>query len=293
MWMVEDVPGAYIAVHGRRGPLLRFSCDPALPKPSWTHLATTAGHAVALNMPFDHVHHRGAMLTWSDVNGINFWEEDRGPAVTGRILWRGRHIEHPQADEVTVHGDGDWLQPDGQVLLRQRLAFSARLLPEPGAWRLVVDTYLEACDWAVTFGTPPPYNGFGLRLVRALQVRPQLSDSLGDRAAAGTQGRPAVWCDYSGSLDGGTGPAGVTLISHPANRPHPMPFFVLKGEMAYLAAAPTYDTPHTVLPGQPWRLSFGVVVHEGVANPATCDAWAAALAVARRPLDGVASGCVG
>lgn len=62
------------------------------------------------------------MLTWSDVNGINFWEEHRGSEQTGRIVlteWLERHCT---SDTAEVAARLVWRAPEGAPLVEQRLA---------------------------------------------------------------------------------------------------------------------------------------------------------------------------
>lgn len=277
MRFVEE-PGDHLDLVGPHGVLARFAYGTESPKPAWTHLATLQGDLVTLYRPFDHLHHRGAMLSWSDVNGLNFWEEDREPQATGRIVWRRWLDRVSGPGELAVAAELDWEDPAGQVLVRQHLAFGGTLL-DGGAWMFRVETVLSAPDRPVHFATPPQYNGFGLRLARSIQVRPRILNAAGDSGEDETCGVPATWCDYSGYLDGGVGDAGVTVLSHPGNDRHPVPFFTRSQDMAFIAAAPTYHRECLVPPGASWRLAYGVVVHTGTPTAATCNAWAEQYAV--------------
>lgn len=270
---LQEEPGHHLDLVGPHGVLARFAYGADAPKPAWTHLATLGGDLLTLHRPFDHLHHRGAVLTWSDVNGFNFWEEDRGAAASGRIVWRRWLDRAVGPADARAAAELDWLDPAGRALLRQRLVFAGTLLAG-GAWRFRVETVLSALESPVRLATPPQYNGFGLRLARSLQVRPRILNSAGGLGAPGTSGVPAAWCDYSGYLDGGVGEAGVTVLSHPGNDPHPVPFFTSSQDMAFIAAAPTYARERLLAPGASWSLAYAVIAHTGTPTAAECAAWA-------------------
>jgi hypothetical protein len=272
----QEESGSYLDLVGPRGILVRFTYGLDVPKPTWTHLYTLSGDLLTLHRPFDHLHHRGMMLTWSDVNGFNFWEENRGPEVSARIVWRRWLERFAGRDEAWVAAELDWPDPTGRPLLRQRLGFGASpMRGSDGAWLFQVDAVFEALDRSVSFRTPPVYNGLGLRLARSMNVKARILNSLGGLGEEGTRGIPAAWCDYSGHLDDGGGEAGVTVISHPRNDRHPVAFHTLSKQMAFISAAPTYAEGRELAPGQAWPLSYAVVVHAGTPSAETCAAWAA------------------
>jgi hypothetical protein len=264
---MNDKIGEALYILNDARPLLRYSYDQRLPKPSWTHLYTTSGHLISLHAPFDHLHHRGLMLTWSNVNGMNFWEEQRGPEQTGRITLAEWLEKRSSAEESEVAARLIWRDPGGAPVVEQLLAFSARVSDRPDEWLLVIDTSLGATEKGVVFHTPPTYNGLGIRLARSLNVRPTLVNANGQEGEEATRGVPATWCDYTGMLDDGGGVAGVTIVNHPANQPHPVPFHTITRDMAFFAAAPTFHQPKELGAGQSWRMAYLVAVHEGAGSP--------------------------
>ena len=164
---IHDEVGEALSIFDGSQLLLRYSYDQRLLKPSWTHLYTTSGHLISLHAPFDHLHHRGLMLTWSDVNGINFWEEHRGPEQTGRITLAEWLERRAGPEESTVAVRLRWQDPGDAPLLEQLLAFSVRASDRPGEWLLVIDSRLATVERDVVFHTPPTYNGLGIRLAHS------------------------------------------------------------------------------------------------------------------------------
>ncbi|MCP5119936.1 MAG: hypothetical protein GY953_54760, partial [bacterium] len=70
---VADTSGDNVAVTYGPTRLLEYRYSAARPK-SYIHpLWVVSGQRVTRDGPKDHVHHRGLMVAWSEVNGIDFW----------------------------------------------------------------------------------------------------------------------------------------------------------------------------------------------------------------------------
>ncbi|MCL4543640.1 MAG: PmoA family protein [Chloroflexi bacterium] len=287
---IHDEVGEALTIFDGSQLLLRYGYDQQLLKPSWTHLYTLSGHLISLHAPFDHLHHRGLMLTWSDINGINFWEEHRGPEQTGRIVLAEWLERRAGPDTAEVAARLTWRDPGNAPLLEQLLAFAVCASDHPGEWLLVIDTRLHALEQSVVFRTPPTYNGLGIRLARSLNVRPTLVNANGQEGEAATRGVPATWCDYTGMLDDGGGVAGVTIVGHPANQPHPVPFHTITSDMAFFAASPTFHQPKELGIGQSWQLTYLVAVHEGAGSPEHAEALLHWFTTQPRPLERLSDG---
>ncbi len=82
---------------------------------------------------------------------------------------------------------------------------------------------------------------------------------------AGCFRKPARWVDYSGPI---TREAieGITLMDHPMNLNHPVPFHVR--DDGWMGAALTFSGAHRIEPGSPLRLRYGLYVHRGQPEPA-------------------------
>jgi hypothetical protein len=72
---LADTKGEKVAVSCGAATLLEYRYSTARPK-SYIHpLCLADGRPITLDSPKDHVHHRGLMVAWSEVNGIDFWGE--------------------------------------------------------------------------------------------------------------------------------------------------------------------------------------------------------------------------
>src|SRR6267142_1327850 len=99
---------------------------------------------------------------------------------------------------------------------------------ENGEWWLFIDTQLEAPPGApVTLGQ----SAFGLiavRMAKTIGVNDgggTIRNSEGGVDEAGCFRKPARWVDYSGPIAAGVS-EGLTLMDHPMNLHHPVPFHV-------------------------------------------------------------------
>src|SRR5215831_6405639 len=82
---VADTKGEKVAVTCGGATLLEYRYSQDRPKPYIHPLCLPDGKPLTLDAPKDHVHHRGLMVAWSAVNGIDFWGETN-PARHGRIV---------------------------------------------------------------------------------------------------------------------------------------------------------------------------------------------------------------
>ncbi len=274
---VEAVEGPGAKVSFRRGTRLlweyRFSAG--LPKPYVHPLCAPDGRAVSLDSPPDHVHHRGLMLAWSDVNGFDFWGE-ANPGAHGRIVQRRRlalRRKEPPAVTVLNH----WVA-EGRLLLSERRTLRA-VAPAPEAVWVEWESELRAADQAVTISAAGHvYNGLGIRFVREMDGG-RVLNARGTTRIEQADGEPAEWCAYWGGAAGAL--YGVAIFDHPANPRYPTPFFVMREPFGYLSAAPTYREPFRLARGEALRLRWAVAAFAGPAEAARLEGWRRSWMVSR------------
>ncbi|WP_168221200.1 DUF6807 family protein [Actinomadura sp. WMMA1423] len=132
------VGGREVAAYVERGDLQAADA----PRPHLHPVRTLGGRVVTESRPDDHVHHLGAGVAISDVDGVNFWggstyvrgEGPRMLANHGRQRRRSlRTVDGGYAEEL------DWTGPDGTVLATGERTLTARPVPAriaSGAWAL-------------------------------------------------------------------------------------------------------------------------------------------------------------
>lgn len=125
--------GREVAAYAERGDLQASDA----PRPHLHPVRTLGGTVVTEVQPDDHVHHFGAGVAISDVDGINFWGgstyvRGEGPRMLpdhGRQRrWTLRPIDGGYAESL------DWVGPDGTVVAAEERTLTARAVP--GAWAL-------------------------------------------------------------------------------------------------------------------------------------------------------------
>ena len=212
----------------------------------------------------DHVHQRGLWFTHGDVNGVMFWNQDKG---SGEI--RHRELTKLESDEQGVIGSiNDWLAPDGK-----------RVCTEEQTWRFsgddqvrIIDATLtlHASDGELIFGDNKE-GSFGLRVADSIRVDSMKGGKIVNSEGATDKsvwGRPAAWVDYHGPIEGQS--LGVAILDHPSNPSHPVRWhvrtyglfaanpFTRKGFDPSLSRATV-----TVPKGESITFKYRVIVHRG------------------------------
>lgn len=232
--------------------LLEYRYGRDKPK-SYIHpLCLADGRPITLDSPADHVHHRGLMAAWSEVNGIDFWGEVN-PGRHGQIehqrferLGGGREAEtvainHWVAEEAAAGGAADG---------------AGSAAAEGGRVAGLDDGVEGGFGGGEAGGGEHVYNGLGVRVIPAMDGGGVLNAN-GTRRIEQANGEAARWCAYHGAG------AGVGMFDHPGNPRHPNAFFVMNKAFGYLSATPTYREAFELAGGQSIRFRWGVLAFSG------------------------------
>ncbi len=212
------------------------------------------GSPLTIDGPPDHVHHRGLMLAWSGVNGYDFWGEVN-PAPHGRIVHqRLERLRQEPPVEITVIEH--WVA-EGRLLLVERRTIRALNLSAGEVWLEWISELAPHREPVVLSAEKHVYNGLGIRFKRSW-AGGNVLNARGTHRIAQVNGQPAEWCAYYGKLDRGE-LAGVAIFDYPDNPRHPTPFFVMNEPFGYLSAAPTFQKPFRLEPGETLPLRYAVV----------------------------------
>ena len=161
-----------------------------------------------------------------------------------------------------IETENSWLAQDGKPVMRELRRTAVQTLPD-GEWMLLIDTQLEARADEVTLGQTA-FGLLGVRVAKAIGVKDgggTIRNSEGGVDEAGCFRKPARWVDYSGPITA-TATEGLTLMDHPLNLNHPVPFHVR--DDGWMGAALTFPGAHTIKPGEPLRLRYALYVHSGM-----------------------------
>jgi hypothetical protein len=241
--------------------LLEYRYTNERPKPYVHPLCLADGTPITLDGPKDHVHHRGLMVGWSEVNGIDFWGETN-PARHGQIVHQTfeRISESPVVEVVSRN---HWVA-EGRLLLVERRTLRVPPPSAGGVW-LEWITELHAPHETVQLAAGEHvYNGLGARMISSMDGGSVLNAN-GTTEIAKANGDAARWCAYH------HGGAGLAMFDHPRNPRHPNAFFVMNKDFGYLSAAPTFRGPFDLAVNQPIRFHWGVLAFRGEADAALLD----------------------
>lgn len=242
--------------------------DPKILRPYFRNVYTPSGVKVTRNHPpqagvdaVDHdTMHPGIWLGFGDISGHDFWRNK------GRI----EHVRFTKApttsdDRIEFVTESKLLTADNKNLCGLTSHFT--LLSQPSSWLLIWDATFQSNDADFAFGDQEEM-GFGARLATPLIEKNggAIVNSKGQRTAAKTWGQPAVWCDYSGTIDGK--PVGITLMSGSQNFReswwHNRDYGVFVANPFGRAAMKQGDRSSIVVKrGQPFRVLFAASVHDG------------------------------
>ena len=262
-----DTRGVKVAVFHGEQPILEYRYDKRRPKTYVHPLFAPNGVPITLDSPEDHVHHRGIMLGWSNVNGFDFWGEVN-PGAHGQIV----HQSFEQLEEgepATLTSLNHWVA-NGKVLLVERRTIRVPA-PAPDAVRMEWESELRPRAGPVTLdASKHVYNGLGVRFARGMDGG-RVLNAKGATEIEQANGQRAEWCAYRGAAGPEDGKCTLAIFDAPGNPRHPTPFFVMNRRFGYLSAAPTFREPFHLKRGETLRLRYALVALPGEPEKAELD----------------------
>lgn len=260
----------------------------ALPRPFVHPLRSPEGVELTRAWPMeerageerDHPHHTSLWLAHGDVDGHDFWHSGEDAA---RIELEGEPELREEAGAVVVRASYRWVVGEGEVLLRERREWRASELADHRTLDLA--TELEAVGAPRTLGDTKE-GSFAVRVRPELRVdgphaAGELTSSEGERGRA-VWGKRARWIHDQGEVEGRV--RGVALFDAPTNPRFPTWWHART--YGLLAANPfgrrafeggqAEDGALRLEPGEPLRLRYRVVLHDGAWDPERVEeAWQA------------------
>lgn len=179
----------------------------------------------------NHPHHRSLWFAHSDVNGMDFWNQDDNgsPRPKGKILHAALTEVTSGQDVGVVRATNQWTAPDGRVFctdertLRFRASGADRVLDFEITLRAPADAPVKLGDnkdggmavrVAQWMNLPRPATG-GRAYTGG---RGHIETARGDRDHA-AWGKRGDWCDYYAENNGKI--YGIAIFDHPENLRHP------------------------------------------------------------------------
>ncbi len=265
---------ASIQVDGRE--LTRFHFDRRQERPFLYPLIGPSGRSLTrMGHPHDpvgHSHHNSVWLSHENIDGVNFWADQRGGHIETQRITRYEDGDAESSLLALIHWKATGTGKDAQgrlhvervvMIERRRIAF--RPLAH-GESLIIIDSQFHPPanrSEPVTI-KPSPFGLIGVRMAKTIGIHDgggTIRNSEGQVNEQGDNGcfrKPARWCDYSG-LIAKDRIEGITLLDHPANINHPAPFHV-RGD-GWMGACLTLDKAIQITADKPLRLRYGLYLH--------------------------------
>lgn len=289
---VVDSPAVVEARSGDK-PLLRYNkahveppegVNPKYGRSGHLHpVWTPSGAVITDELPPDHLHQSGIFLAYTKTEfegrDVDFWNLAGGKGrvrfkkllgasggpVFGQIQTLHEHVD------LTASGDKSEIgkTTGGKVALVE--AWDLRIWNvglQSGYWLLDVNSTIRAATASSLKLPEYHYGGMAIRAARPwVPKEVQFLTSEGDERIKGNHTRPR-WCDIYGNVDGR--PAGVALMTHPANFRFPEPLRI-HPTMPYMVYTPSFLGDWQIIAGTSLLSHYRFVIHDGQLNAETLD----------------------
>jgi hypothetical protein len=262
-----------------KSPVLRYNhaaveppagASPLYRRSGFIHpLWSPAGEELTGIHPKDHIHHMGIWGPWTSTKfegrKVDFWNLKDGSGTVRFVKFAGLSSGEVFAGFEAMQDHVDLKAPGGEkVALNERLSVRAWNVGGPAAgWWLVDYVTTQRC----ATGSPlelPAYRyggGIGFRGTgKWVDGKADYLTSEGKTRRDG-HGTRARWCDMHGPTD--RGPAGVVIMSCPANHEHPEPMRIWESGGVFFNFCPVQQKDWTLRPGNEYTLRYRVYVYSG------------------------------
>ncbi|MDR2844918.1 MAG: PmoA family protein [Puniceicoccales bacterium] len=254
-------------------------------KPFFDPVCVAGGPSLTWARPSDHAWHLGLWFSWKTINGVNYWEENKGQS-DGKTRWTAPTLETHADGSATLVLALEYLPGPRKtkgvepskvvpVLTEVRtIRFSA-----PAAdgsyfmdWTQVftakADVKLDRSAPAFEKGGRPwgGYAGLSIRFAKDFSEVNSIASTKG-RFSEKDNGHALgdLAAEQNGLLGGK--PYGLAILAHPANPRAPGDWYFIKEEgkrnFYYLNAAVLLTAPLTYAKGETFTLRYRVCVHPG------------------------------
>ena len=254
----------------------RFHADPSkASKPYFDPVAVAGGPSLTWARPPDHPWHYGLWFSWKYINGVNYWEEDKGQS-SGKTGWSVSKVETQPDGRARIELALDYRPAAGaEPVLREQRTISLSAPDAAGAYTVDWTQVFTAGSQSVALDrTPLPgesggqswggYAGLSIRFVRAITNVETVASTAGcvPRDAAGRLDVTAAAAEQNGLVD--SSPYGIAILAHPSNPRAPGDWYPIEGKsFTYLNAAFLLKSAYTLKPGETLTLRYRVCVHSG------------------------------
>lgn len=273
-----------VAIDGK--PFTEFFFGPETTKPYLHPLRSASGKMVSRGYPMmdipgeskDHPHQRGLWFSHGEVNGYDFWanEKSQDNGKKGRIVLKKIDKVQSGKESGVIEATFEWLDPQGKAIMTEsrKMVFYSN----PTLRIMDFDILLKPLQ-KVTFGDTKE-GSFAIRIAAGLEEPQKKSlpepkrtgkmiNAQGKQGETQVWGQRSEWVDYSGELEGEK--LGIAIFDNPANPRHPTYWHSrsyglfaanIFGEREFTKDK-SRDGSMTIEPGQPLEFRYRVIIHPG------------------------------
>ncbi len=167
----------------------------------------------------DHPHHRSLWFAIGELNGHDFWSEQK---AFGKTVHEEFQEVKSGKKEGVIRERNKWVAADGTVVCTDERTWRFYAPARPGERLMDFDITLFASNGELTFGDTKE-GMMAVRLAETMRLKGKVGqghivNSAGVRDGQ-TWGKRADWCDYYGPVDGKT--VGIAIFDNPKNPRHP------------------------------------------------------------------------
>ena len=227
------------------------------------------------NKSTDHPHHESFWTAYGDIDGADFWAFTKDKKGTQKVTgWDYAN----NAAYSTISLELTWYNIEGKPVVDEAREY--RFYNTPSEQRLFdVSTTVTAKYGDAKFNDTKEGGMVSLRMNDDLREKGgsgTITNSEGGVGVGETWGKPATWCDYSGSLEG-FGKVGVTIMDHPTSFRYPTHWHVRDyGLMGANAFGYSYfygsesgkNGDHLLKDGESITFNYRIYIHTGDVNEA-------------------------
>ncbi len=210
-------------------PYTSLFLGPDTQKPYLHPLRAASGKLVSRRFPMenvdgeskDHPHHRGLWFSHGDVNGWDFWANEKNQKGVGKgsgIIALDKIVKAKGGKKSgVIQANFTWKDGTGKALLAEQKTIT--ITPLGTSRAIDVDIALSALD-AVKFGDTKE-GVFAIRLAKALEETQTgtMRSASGAMKEKAVWGSASPWVDYTGTIEGES--LGIAIFDHPRNPRHP------------------------------------------------------------------------
>lgn len=224
-----------------------------------------SGQSITTKNADPYPHHASLWFGCDRVNGGNYWQEglDRGQIRSQSV----RLVPNTGSEsDITIEQQCLWQRPGAESPFRDHRRIRIRA---PSADRRILDFDITLTALTDVRIEKSNHSLFAARMAPDLAVTGGgvLVNAEGNQGEAGTFGKKSPWMDARGTRPGGV-TEGLTLLPHPSNPGHPVPWFTR--DYGFLSPTPMFwleSGLQHVAKGETLHLGYRVVIHSDAPSP--------------------------